>query len=136
MKRILLTFSVLVALAVPAGATAGGTSTPSAQVDSMAVVVMHVVTNATTNFTFSVFDCPAGAIINIVWTAEQPTPGTTTEGEGTFVSSTGDPVQHFVVSTVGGFRPGFAWNGMGVVSCGAVTIPISGQGQTKSAHGM
>jgi hypothetical protein len=134
MQRILFTLiTAAVALAAAVAATAAGP--PSARVETVAVVVLNVGTTATTNFNFDVSDCPAGELVNIVWEAEQPEPGTSTGGEGTFAFSTGG-LQHFVVSTVGGFRPGYVWAGSGVVICGAVVIPISGTGVTKSVNGV
>lgn len=44
--------------------------------------------------------------------------------------STGEPTQHFVVTTVGGFRPGYAWVRSGVVSCGPLAKAITGSGST------
>ena len=134
MKRILFTL-IAAALALAAAAAATGAGEPSARVENVAVVVLNVGTTATTNFDFDVSNCPAGELVNIVWQAEQPEPGTSTGGEGTFAFSTAG-VQHFVVSTVGGFRPGYAWTGSGVVTCGAVVIPIAGTGTTKSVNGV
>lgn len=136
MKRILLTLSVLAAFTVSTGAAAGGTSGPSASVESVAVVVFNFGTTATTNFNFDVLGCPEGEVISITWEAEQAEPDTSTSGEGLFIFSTGDPVQHFVVSTIGSFRPGYLWTGSGVVTCGATPIPVSGGGPTKSVSGV
>ena len=135
MKRILFTL-IAAALALAAAAAATGAGEPSARVENVAVVVLNVGTTATTNFDFDVSNCPAGELVNIVWQAEQPEPGTSTDGEGTFAFSTGASVQHFVVSTVGGFRPGYAWTGSGAVTCGAVVISIVGSGTTKSVNGV
>jgi hypothetical protein len=132
--RILCTL-VAAALALSSAAAATASGPPSARVENVAVVVLHIGTTATTNFDFDVSDCPAGELVNIAWEAEQPEPGTSTGGEGTFAFSTGG-VQHFVVSTVGGFRPGYAWTGSGVVTCGAVVIPIAGTGITKTVNGV
>lgn len=135
MKRTLVAI-IAAAVALPTAAAATGGAGPSARVENVAVVVVNVGTTATTNFEFDVSNCPAGEPINIVWQAEQPKPGTSTGGEGSFLFSTGDAVQHFVVSTFGGFRPGYTWIGSGVVTCGAVTIPIAGTGTTKSVNGV
>jgi len=137
MKRVILT-SLLLAAIVPVGAAARGSAatTPSANVEAIAVVVLNVGTTSTTNFNFNVYNCPAGAIISIDWNAEQVEPGTAALGDGLFISSTGDQVQHFVVSAVGSLRPGYMWRGSGVVTCGAVPIPVTGSGQTKSTSGV
>jgi hypothetical protein len=138
MKRVLIITASLVALLLPSAA--GGTGGPvaggfAAKVNDTAIVVTNFGTTATTNFEFDVYNCPAGQPIDIVWSAEQPRPGTSTSGDGNFLFSTGDPIQHFVVSTIGGFRPGYTWVGSGVVNCGALTAAVQGSGPTVPVGG-
>ena len=49
--------------------------------------------------------------------------------------STGEPVQHLLVTTIGGFRPDYNWVGSGVVTCGALTTAVSGHGVTVPVGG-
>ena len=137
MKRVLGISLLLAALVLSVGTAAGGSAAmPSADVEPIAVVVLNVGTTSTTNFNFNVYNCPAGAVINITWDAEQVEAGTAATGDALFILSTGDPVQHVVLSAVGNLRPGFMWTGSGVVTCGPVPIPVTGGGQTKSTHGL
>ena len=137
MKRVLFA-SLLLAALLPAGAVGRGSAAvaPSADVEAIAVVVLNVGTTSTTNFNFNVYNCPSGNVISITWDAEQVEPGTAATGDGLFITSTGDQVQHFVVSAVGSLRPGYMWTGSGVVTCGAVPIAVAGSGQTKSTQGV
>src|SRR3954454_7505866 len=119
-------------------APAAGTSTsPSANVENIATVVIGFVA---TDFEFNVYASPAGAEMAVVeWEAEQPARG---PGEGVssgtqpFGESTGAQTQHLSLFAGGNFIAGERWVGSGIVACGGVLIPVSGSGVTKSLNGV
>jgi hypothetical protein len=131
MRPLLATVSCVVAVAAYCGTATGGTI--DAHVENLATITLSA-SVVMTNFDFDLSGCPAGQVVAIQWAADQPEPGTHTEGAGEFNFSTGDQVQRFTLSTTGGFRPGFVWEGAGSVACGSIVIPVSGTGGTKSAH--
>lgn len=125
--------AVVVALA---GASSAGSSTaPSATVENIATVV----TANVTNFEFNLYGCPAGdEIVIVYWLAEQPArPGNLAEAAlQPYSLSTGEQVQHLTLSAASDFIAGERWEGSGTVACGAVLIPVSGGGTTKSLNGV
>ena len=125
--------AVVVALA--GASSAGSANAPSADVENIATVVLTNVTN----FEFNLYDCPAGDEIVIVdWLAEQPArPGNQAEAAlQPYSLSTGEQVQHLTLSAASDFIAGERWEGSGTVACGAVLIPVSGSGTTKSLNGV
>ena len=133
MKRALLLGAI--AFAVVAGGSSGATAagTPTAQVESIATVTSE----NTVIFEFDLYDCPAGQLVLVEWTARQPDkPDSDAAGGGGYGFSNGDRVLHLVVNAgQSAFLPGLRWVGSGVVMCGAVAIPVEGSGQTKSGNG-
>ena len=115
---------------------AGGSTTPSANVENIATVLIG---NVATNFEFNLYDCPAGADMAVVeWDAQQPSrPGSGVSlGTQPFGQSTGAQTQHLTLTAGGDFVAGERWVGSGIVACGAVLIPVSGSGTTKSLNGV
>jgi hypothetical protein len=137
MKRVLwavLLAAVTGAFAGVDGAGASG-STPTASVESIATVTGQV----TVVFDFDLYNCPAGQPITITgWLANQPSrpdSGAAASGADYGVSN-GAAVQHLTLeANQNGFLAGDQWVGSGSVNCGAVMIPVSGGGQTKSVNG-
>jgi hypothetical protein len=125
--------AVLVALA--SASSAGTADAPNADVENIATVVLTNVTN----FEFNLYDCPAGEEMAVVdWTAEQPArPGNGAAAVLTpFGTSSGAHAQHLTLSAGSNFTAGERWEGSGTVACGAVLIPVSGSGTTKSVNGV
>ncbi len=125
--------AVVVALA--GASSAGSANAPSADVENIATVVLTNVTN----FEFNLYDCPAGEDMAVVdWTAEQPArPGNGAAAVLTpFGTSSGAHTQHLTLSAGSNFVAGERWEGSGTVACGAVLIPVSGSGTTKSLNGV
>jgi hypothetical protein len=124
--------AVMVALA--AAPSAGSANEPTANVENIATVVLTNVTN----FEFNLYDCPAGEEMAVVaWTATQPArPGNDAmAGLTPFGTSSGAHTQHLTLSAGSNFLAGERWEGSGIVACGAVMIPVSGSGTTKSVNG-
>lgn len=140
MRRFTLLAAAFVALsALPASAGAngddGGSSNgPSAKVKSVATIVTFEGSTSRTAFDFIVYNCPAGAPITITWEHQQPRTGDGGGGTVTGLVSTGDPEQRFVLTSLASDRPGYDWVGTGVVTCGAVPIPVAGSGEMRSVN--
>src|SRR4051794_10447440 len=136
MKLTTVAAVVTAVIAALVGASsASSASAPSANVENIATVV----TANVTNFEFNLYNCPAGDEIVIVdWLAEQPArPGNQAEAAlQPYSLSTGEQVQHLTLSAASDFIAGERWEGSGTVACGAVLIPVSGSGQTKSLNGV
>jgi hypothetical protein len=132
MTTVLAVTAVLVALA---GASSANSSTaPTASVENIATVIIGGVA---TDFEFNLYDCPAGEEMAVVeWEAQQPNGNVVTSGTQPFGASTGANVQHLTLTAGGSFVAGERWEGSGTVSCGAVLIPVSGSGTTKSLNGV
>jgi hypothetical protein len=136
--RLTSVVALTVLCAALAGASTAGSSTaPSASVANVAVVIFG---NTVTNFELNLYDCPAREEMTVVeWEAEQPNraPGNGIAASGQpYGASTGEQVQHLTLSAGGNFISGERWVGSGIVSCGAVLIPVSGSGTTKSVNGV
>jgi hypothetical protein len=135
MKRVFALVAVAAAFAAPAGTASGAASqAPSANVDSIATV-----TSANTViFEFDLYNCPTGNPITVDWTANQPArPDSGAVGGGDFGLSNGTSVQHLTIeAAMSSFLAGERWVGTGTVNCGAVAIPVTGSGQTKSPNGV
>jgi hypothetical protein len=133
---IALVVALLAALATGADARAAGSI--DARVESIATVLNGFVA---TNFEFDVYNCPAGQEMAVVlWEADQPAGGPGNQhvaaGNQPFGASTGAAVQHLTLTAGGNFNAGERWIGSGFFVCGAVTIPVSGAGTTKSLNGV
>ncbi len=136
----LVALSCLVLAALAPSAAAQGTA-PDAQVESLATVVVYEPPGTgLTNFDIDVYNCPEGVAITITWEADQPEPpeGPGTHAGGVWVVnfSTGERIQHFTLSAIGGFLPGYRWTGKGDVTCGTVVIPVTGSGMTVGTNGL
>jgi hypothetical protein len=118
------------------GGTAGAGTAPSASVENTATVVSQV----GVVFEFDLYNCPAGSDIGILdWTANQPDRADSGAASGLqfYGVSNGDQDQRLVLeASQSGFLPGEQWVGSGDVICGALVIPVTGSGQTKSLSGV
>jgi hypothetical protein len=127
--------AIIAALFSAAAAQAGGNV--DARVETVATVIVG---NVVTDFEIDLYNCPAGEPMEVVyWEAQQPSrpaDSGTSVGTQPYGVSTGDNVQYLVVTTEGNFVPGESWVGDGLVACGAVLIPVTGQGQTKALTGV
>jgi hypothetical protein len=135
MKLTIVVAAAVVIAALAAASSASSSTAPSATVENIATVV----TANVTDFEFNLYDCPAGdEIVLVDWLAEQPArPGNQAEGGGQpYGLSTGEQVQHLSLSAASDFIAGERWTGSGTVACGAVLIPVSGSGTTKSLNGV
>ena len=137
MKLTTVVAAAAVIAALAATSSANGSTAPSANVENIATVIIG---NVATDFEFNVYECPAGdEMVVVEWEAEQPARG---PGEGvsvaftSFVESTGSKTQHLTLTAGGNFIPGERWVGSGLVACGAVLIPVTGSGTTKSLNGV
>jgi hypothetical protein len=137
MKLTTVVAAAAVIAALAAASAASSSTAPSATVENIATVIIG---NVATDFEFNVYGCPAGDEMFVVeWEAEQPARG---PGEGvsvgtqSFEESTGAQTQHLTVTAGGNFIVGERWVGSGIVACGAVLIPVSGSGTTKSLNGV
>jgi hypothetical protein len=126
---------VAAGLVALAGApSAASTTAPSASVENIATVIIGGVA---TDFEFNLYDCPAGEQMAVVdWEAQQPNGNVVVSGTQPFGASTGANVQHLTLVANGSFLAGERWVGSGMVACGAVPIPVSGSGTTKSLNGV
>ena len=131
----LTTVAMAAALVALAGASsAGSTTTPTANVENIATVIIGGVA---TDFEFNLYNCPAGEPMAVVeWEAEQPNGNTVSSGTQPFGTSSGANAQHLTLTAGGSFLAGERWVGSGIVACGAVMIPVSGSGTTKSVNGV
>lgn len=132
MKRALLIAAVAI-LASLAGSTTASAADISAQVDPIATVTSE----NTVIFQFDLYNCPAGQLITVEWTANQPDrPDSGAAGGGGYGLSNGDRVQHLVVEAgQSSFLPGEQWVGSGTITCGG-PIPVAGSGTTKAPTGV
>jgi hypothetical protein len=131
---------VLAGVAMLGGSTATAQSSAGgfdATVESVATVIVG---NVSTDFEFTFTNCPAGSEMAVIeWEAEQPAraPGNgVATGLNPFGQSTGERVQHMVLTAFGNFVPGDRWVGSGLVACGASVIPVEGSGVTMSQTGV
>ena len=132
----LTSVAALAAFALALVTGARSSTTPTATVENIATVLIG---NVATNFEFNLYDCPAGAEMAVIqWDAQQPSrPGSgVTLGTQPFGQSTGAQTQHLTLTAGGDFVAGERWVGSGIVACGAVLIPVSGSGTTKSLNGV
>jgi hypothetical protein len=136
MKRALFAVAAAAFALVVGTMRADAAPTVSAAVDSIATVSGAV----TTHFEFDVYNCPAGADLVIAdWEAHQPSrpESIAVSGFQPYGISNGDAVQHLtLLAASGSFLAGEQWVGSGTILCGAVAIPVEGQGQTKSLNGI
>lgn len=135
MKLTIVAVAAAVMVALAGASSSSSANEPTADVENIATVVLTNVTN----FEFNLYDCPAGEDMAVVeWTAEQPArPGNgAAAGLTPFGTSSGAHAQHLTLSAGSNFVAGERWEGSGTVSCGAVLIPVSGSGTTKSLNGV
>jgi plastocyanin len=117
-----------------AGLSASNSQAPSANVDSIAVVT----SDTEVVFQMALYDCPAGNLITVDWTANEPSrPDSGAAGGGGYGLSNGANVQYLTVRVnSSSFLAGERWIGSGTVNCGTILIPVSGSGQAKSLNGV
>lgn len=136
MKLTSVAVLVAASLALMGANVAHSSTEPTASVENIATVLIG---NVATNFEFNLYDCPAGADMAVVqWDAQQPSrPGSGVSlGTQPFGQSTGAQTQHLTLTAGGDFVAGERWIGSGIVVCGAVLIPVTGSGTTKSLNGV
>jgi hypothetical protein len=138
MKRLLAALAVaglgILCTGTAASSAASPSAAPSANVESVATVLDDI----DIVFEMNLYDCPAGNPITVFWSAREPNrPDSDAAGGGGYGLSNGDPIQHLTVRVNGSsFLAGERWVGSGTVDCGAITIPVTGSGQTKSLNGV
>jgi hypothetical protein len=132
LKRVLLIAAVAALASLVGSATGSAASDVNAQVDPIATVVSE----NSVIFQFDLYNCPAGELIAVEWTAKEPDrPDSDAAGGGGYGLSNGDRVQHLVVQAgQSSFLPGERWVGSGFVTCGEV-VPVTGSGTAKAPYG-